>query len=117
MAVAGFRRGENQPEYSRVHDFLPDHQNYYKNDMERYFSDKANIYRWQKRGDWLIAGSGAPKVIKEKDKNGAKWKTAKMSKKNIPHGWKIKLLGYHNLINIALAVEVALKTRYKRSSY
>ena len=85
MAVAGFRRGENQPEYSRVHDFLPDHQNYYKNDMERYFSDKANIYRWQKRGDWLIAGSGAAKVIKEKDKNGAKWKTAKMSKKKIFH--------------------------------
>ena len=79
--LQGFGEAKISPNIAVFTTFLPDHQNYYKNDMERYFSDKANIYRWQKRGDWLIAGSGAAKVIKEKDKNGAKWKTAKMSKK------------------------------------
>ena len=113
--LQGFGEAKISPNIAVFTTFLPDHQNYYKNDMERYFSDKANIYRWQKRGDWLIAGSGAAKVIKEKDKNGAKWKTAKMSKKNIPHGWKIKLLGGHNLINIALAVEVARKLGIKEA--
>ena len=53
--------------------------------MERYFSDKANIYRWQKRGDWLIAGSGAAKVIKEKIKTAQNGKAAKMSKKKYSH--------------------------------
>ena len=113
--LQGFGEAKISPNIAVFTTFLLDHQNYYKNDMDRYFSDKANIYRWQKRGDWLIAGSGVAKVIKEKDKNGAKWKTAKMSKKNIPHGWKIKLLGSHNLINIALAVEVARKLGIKEA--
>ena len=38
--------------------------------MDKYFSDKANIYRWQKEGDWFIAGPRTAKIIKEKNKKG-----------------------------------------------
>ncbi len=30
---------------------MPDHMNYYKGDMDRYFKDKAAIARFQKKGD------------------------------------------------------------------
>ena len=54
--LQGFEEAKIKSEHSRFYHFLPDHQNYYKNDMDKYFSDKANIYRWQKKGDWFIAG-------------------------------------------------------------
>lgn len=114
--LQGFGDAQISPNIAIFTTFLPDHQNYYNNDMDKYFADKANIYRWQKKGDWLIAGSSAAKAIKEKDNNGAKWKTAKMSNKNIPPGWKIKLLGEHNLENVALAIEAARKLDVKESA-
>ena len=94
--------------------FLPDHQNYYKNDMDKYFSDKANIYRWQKENDWLVAGPKVSKFIKEK--GGVSGKMAVADKKNIPSGWKVKLLGEHNLQNIALAIEATRKLGVKESA-
>ena len=33
---------------------MPDHMNYYKGDMDRYFRDKAAIARFQKKGDYFI---------------------------------------------------------------
>ena len=36
-------------------------------------------------------------------------------KKNISHGWKVKLLGDHNLQNIALAFEAVRKIGTKES--
>ena len=38
------------------------------------------------------------------------------SSKNIPRKWKIKLLGEHNLENIALSVEAARKMGVKESA-
>ena len=66
--LQGFEEAKNKSEHSRFYHFLPDHQNYYKNDMDKYFSDKANIYRWQKEGDWFIAGPRTAKIIKKKIK-------------------------------------------------
>ena len=96
--------------------FLPDHLNYYNGDMDRYFSDKGNIYRWQKDEDCLITGTKTAKLIKEKEKNGLKSRTIIVDGKNIPRIWKIKLLGEHNLENIALAVEAARKLGVKEST-
>ena len=39
-----------------------------------------------------------------------------VGKKNIPTDWKVKLLGEHNLENVALAVEVARKLGIKESA-
>ena len=66
--LQGFEEAKTSPNIAVFTTFLPDHQNYYKNDMDKYFSDKANIYRWQKEGDWFIAGPRTAKIIKEKIK-------------------------------------------------
>ena len=47
--LQGFEETKTSPNIAVFTTFLPDHQNYYKNDMDKYFSDKANIYRWQKK--------------------------------------------------------------------
>ena len=44
------------PDISVFTSFSADHQNYYKNDIDAYFSDKANIFLNQKAGDTLIIG-------------------------------------------------------------
>ena len=47
--LQGFGEAQISPNIAVFTTFLPDHQNYYKDDMDRYFSDKANIYLWQKK--------------------------------------------------------------------
>ncbi|MEK7069687.1 MAG: Mur ligase family protein, partial [Patescibacteria group bacterium] len=107
--LQGFGDAQISPNIAVFTTFLPDHQNYYKNDMDKYFSDKANIYRWQKENDWLVVGPRTAKLIKEKYKNGIKGQVVVADKKSIPRGWKVKLLGEHNLGNIVLAIEAARK--------
>src|SRR3989339_932486 len=114
--LQGFADAKISPNVAVFTTFLPDHQNYYKNDMEKYFSDKANIYRWQKDEDCLIAGVKTAKLIKEKEKNSLKSRIIIADGKNIPRGWKIKLLGEHNLANVALAAEAARKLGVKEST-
>ena len=112
--LQGFGEAKISPNIAVFTTFLPDHQNYYKNDMDKYFADKANIYRWQKEGDWLIVGSAIAKFIK--NKGGIKGQMQIADKKNISRGWKVRLLGEHNLENIALAVGVARKMGVKESA-
>ena len=114
--LQGFGEAKISPNVAVFTTFLPDHQNYYKNDMDRYFSDKANVYRWQKDEDYLIAGVKTAKLIKEKEKNNLKSRIIIADGKNIPRGWKIKLLGEHNFANVALAAEAARKLGVKESA-
>ena len=114
--LQGFGEAQISPNIAVFTTFLPDHQNYYKNDMEKYFSDKANIYRWQKENDWLVAGPRTAKLIKEKYENGIKRQMVIADKKSIPRSWKVKLLGEHNLDNIALAIEASRKLGIKESA-
>lgn len=97
------------PHISVFTNFMPDHLNFYlkgsKNEEEaigKYFTDKAQIYLNQNKEDYLICGVEVGKKI-------GKIKSHKIvvSEKIIPKNWKIKILGVHNLKNIAYAVEVA----------
>lgn len=136
--LQGFGDAQISPNIAVFTTFLRDHQNYYKNDMEKYFSDKANIFKFQKENDTLVVGENffhnikscaknAGAEIAQDFKNGAtdtissantanknnankiKSNLIVANKKNIPRGWKIKLAGEHNLENVALAVDVARK--------
>ena len=49
--LQGFADNLLSPHISIWTNFMPDHMNYYKGDMDKYFSDKAAIVRWQKEGD------------------------------------------------------------------
>src|SRR3990167_4093606 len=51
--LQGFGDIKISPHIAVFTNLMPDHQNYYP-DMEAYFSDKANIFRFQAEGDFLF---------------------------------------------------------------
>lgn len=52
--LQGFGDSKISPHISVFTSFMPDHMNYYKNSMKKYFEDKANIFKYQKKNDILI---------------------------------------------------------------
>lgn len=110
--LQGFGDAQISPNISVFTNLMRDHQNYYSSTslatgltgMELYFTDKANIYRWQKNDDIIIVGQDIAKRIKQDKPKG---KFIIINDKNFPVGWKTKLLGKHNLFNLALAIAVA----------
>lgn len=79
----------------------PDHQNYYP-DMDAYFNDKANIFRYQKKGDTLIA---TPELAERIAAVGAGEDAyRKHIESPAPVEWKLSMPGEHNRLNAALAV-------------
>lgn len=76
--------------------FLVDHQNYYHNDMNQYFADKANIFKYQTKDEVLIAGSQVAKMVKAQKPKG---------KLIIPK--QSLLAGKHREYNAALASAAA----------
>jgi len=52
--LQGFRTRKISPHISVFTTFMPDHMNYYNNDLRAYFYDKSAIYEFQKAGDALI---------------------------------------------------------------
>ena len=106
--LQGFGDAKISPNVSVFTNLMVDHQNYYKNDMEAYFNDKANIYRYQKPGEVIIAGKEISRRIKA---DLVKGKLITISAKNFPsasrRSWKTKLIGEHNRFNAALAIAAA----------
>ncbi len=111
--LQGFHDAKINPHISVFTNFMPDHMNYYGGDIRRYFEDKANIFKYQKEGDALVLGENFLKTVKkygiynsiDELKKDVKGKIIIATKKNIPRDWKIKVLGVHNLENIATAIE------------
>lgn len=104
--LQGFGEAKISPDVTVFTNLMPDHMNYYKNDMERYFEDKANIFLYQNPGDVLVAGSEILAKIQEKYGEQVRSRVVGV-KDGVPEVWKLKLEGKHNQINAALAVEAA----------
>lgn len=101
--LQGFGESKLSPNISVFTSFMPDHMNYYKGSMEKYFSDKANIFKYQKNDDVLIIRPGMKKLIKKSDTKG---KLIIVKPKDVL-GWDFNVLGAHHRENMACAVEVA----------
>ena len=102
--LQGFGESRISPHISVFTNLLSDHMNYYKGSMEKYFADKANIFLWQKKNDFLIAGEMiAEKIDKE---YGLRHKGNLISVKDadLPANWKLQIMGEHNRLNAALAL-------------
>jgi UDP-N-acetylmuramoylalanine--D-glutamate ligase len=99
--LQGFGESKMSPHISVFTSFMPDHMNYYKNSMEDYFADKANIFKYKNGQDFLITSSEVKKLIKEKLKS----KIILASRKNV-RNWKFVVPGEHQRQNLAYAVEV-----------
>ena len=102
--LQGFGEDRISPNISVFTNLLPDHLNYYAStslstSLERYFKDKANIYKYQKKEDVVFAGREIAKKIKSPGR--------KVVPPSLPTNWKLNLLGEHNRFNASLAVAVA----------
>jgi UDP-N-acetylmuramoylalanine--D-glutamate ligase len=105
--LQGFGDLKISPNVSVFTNLMPDHLNYYSNSitpdgvrtgMEEYFSNKANIFRFQKENDSLFIGhSIAARVWKAKPSTEAVVPPA------IPTDWKLKIIGEHNRENASFA--------------
>jgi len=100
--LQGFGDLKISPHISVFTSFMSDHMNYYKNDLEKYFNDKANIFKYQKRGDILIVRPHVEKIIPKKIKS----RLIVADVKNIAD-YKFVVPGEHQRENLACAVAVA----------
>lgn len=99
--LQGFGDSKISPQISVFTSFMPDHMNYYKDDMKKYFTDKANIFKYQKKGDLLIIRPGMKKLIPRINSKLIVAKAKDVEKYNfiVP--------GKYQLENLACAVQVA----------
>ncbi len=100
--LQGFGEAKLSPHISIFTSFMPDHMNYYKDNMEKYFDDKANIYKYQKENDILIIRPKMKKLIPPNIKS----KLIVINKKEI-ESWKFIVPGENQRENLACAVKVA----------
>ncbi len=97
--LQGFGDLKISPNVAIFTNLMPDHQNYYP-DMDAYFNDKANIFKYQKSGDTLICNDQINEKIKE-----ARPPVAPLVPPMLPADWALKIPGEHNRTNAALAVD------------
>ncbi len=104
--LQGFQDEKFSPQYSIITNIYEDHLNRCVG-MDEYVGDKKNIYKFQNKNDALFLNRDQKnKYFKEFGKE-AKGKIIYFSKKDVKN-WKTKLIGDHNLENIAAARAICL---------
>lgn len=96
--LQGFGDLHISPHLAVFTNLLEDHLNYYKNNPEQYFWDKANIFTYQKAGDQLAVGAQVLGQIQK-----ANPPIAPVVAPPLPEDWHMQLLGEHNKENASLA--------------
>lgn len=100
--LQGFGELQLSPHVSVFSNLMPDHQNYYK-DMEEYFSDKANIFRYQTHGDTLVVGSQVEARVRASHPP-----VDPIVPGSLAPDWELRVPGEHNRHNAALAAAALL---------
>jgi UDP-N-acetylmuramoylalanine--D-glutamate ligase len=100
--LQGFGEARISPHIAVFTTFMPDHMNYYQNNMEKYFNDKANIFKYQKKEDILVILPDMKKLIPKNIKS----KLIIVDKRSVDN-WKFNVKGDHHRENLACAVKVA----------
>jgi UDP-N-acetylmuramoylalanine--D-glutamate ligase len=115
--LQGFGDLKISPHIAVFTSFFPDHMNYYKGDMERYFEDKANIFKYQDMGRRFFGGRlviGGDSYLVADD-SALAWIQKYYPEHHVATGmsvydeeqvrnWKMPLPGEHNVGNVLLAV-------------
>ncbi len=103
-ALHGMGNIKKSPQVSIFTNFLDDHLNYYKGDRNKYFEDKANIFKYQNKDNVLIIGK---QVVPFLEKLGGKIRVKPIVAPEKINGFSSNLLGSHNEYNVALAITAA----------
>ena len=104
--LQGFADFKISPNYALILNIYSDHLNRY-NSFDEYVNDKKNIYRFQKKDDYLFLNQDLNKRYLQEFKNEARSQIVSFSKNNVKD-YKNNLLGEHNLENISAARSLAL---------
>ena len=95
--LQGFGDLKLSPEIAVFSNLMPDHLNYYP-DMQSYFTDKSNIYKYQKEGDSLFVEASVAQLVGE-----TRPPAGMTVPPPIPPAWTLKIMGEHNRFNASLA--------------
>lgn len=102
--LQGFGEAHMSPHIAVFTTFYADHMNYYKDDMEAYLRDKANIFLYQTEEDTFILGKQCAPTIIEKYGEQIEAHTLVVDELKLPDTWTLKVPGTHNRYNAALAL-------------
>ena len=133
--LQGFGYDKISPNIAIFITFFDDHLNYYNGDRKLYFKDKSNIFKYQKKNDFLIMPMKTKNIIAkyydkkifgqiricrmpvfapafakataDKPAGATAGRPVILSKNYGVAKWDIKIRGEHNLQNISLAIQVA----------
>lgn len=105
--LQGFGEAKISPNVAVFTTFYPDHMNYYGGSMEKYFEDKANIFKYQKSGGYLIVGEGIPEAAALYLETKFPSRAVVARAEDVPEEWRLKLPGEHNCANVACAILAA----------
>jgi len=106
--LQGFGWAKRSPQVAVFTNFMTDHMNYYHGDMDKYFEDKANIFKYQEESGVLIT---TPEVFEQAKKlEGATLgqEVVLVDASVIGDDVLLAMPGEHNRLNAAIAYE-ALK--------
>jgi UDP-N-acetylmuramoylalanine--D-glutamate ligase len=106
LDVPGVRQGPLSPSVAVFTSFMPDHMTYYRGDMDRYLADKAQIFLHQDEGDILVLGAQVYEQLKSY-KSHMRARVIVADESDVPHAWKLRLVGAHNRYNVGIAVATA----------
>lgn len=105
--LQGFGEAKMSPSISVFTTFFPDHLNYYKDNLDLYLGDKANIFLFQKPGDTLVLGTQCAERIQQKYAGLINAWTSIVGLSDLPTEWTLKIPGEHNRYDAALAMRAA----------
>lgn len=106
--LQGWGWAKRSPQIAIFTNFMSDHMNYYKNDMDAYFSDKANIFRYQDESGVFITIPEVFERAKKMDGVTLGQEVVLVDESAIPEDMLLSMPGAHNRLNAAIAYE-ALK--------
>jgi UDP-N-acetylmuramoylalanine--D-glutamate ligase len=104
--LQGFADIGYSPDVAVFTNFMPDHMNYYKNNMDEYFLDKAAIFLNQKVEDALITHENMKSRVESVMSEGEKVFINDKEIEEDKNKYESKLLGEHNRYYISLAKHV-----------
>lgn len=105
--LQGFGEARMSPNIAVFTTFFPDHLNYYRDNLDLYLGDKANIFLFQKTGDRLVLGAQCAGLIEQKYDGLINGWTSIVGSDDLPADWKLKVPGEHNRYDAALAMRAA----------
>lgn len=107
--LQGWGWQEISPQVAVFTSFMPDHMNYYHDDMEAYFTDKAQIFLHQEESGVLITTPAVFEWIKKVLPKASLGQEVILADSSvIPEDCLLAMPGEHNRLNAALAYQ-ALK--------